>query len=146
MGSGPREAVGLYRAILKVHRSKLPPPIREMGNRYVKEEFKAHFQADTTEQQWKIFLLEWTKYFGMLNDATNLQPEGSGQWPMVPMQVSSQHDQRSTKVESVTGILGTSGELSAEAIQNMSPEQRERLLRLRQEAVKYGKDVLRHKE
>lgn len=142
MGSGPREALGLYRAILKVHRSKLPPPIREMGNKYVKEEFKAHFQADTTEQQWKVFLREWTKYFGMLNDANNLGPESLEQWPDQGIN-SEQHNMMA---ESVTGIIGTSGELSPEALQNMSPEQRERLLRLKQEAVKYGKGVLRPKE
>ncbi|NXJ11037.1 SDHF3 factor, partial [Odontophorus gujanensis] len=55
---GPRAAGvrGLYRRILLLHRA-LPPALRELGDRYVKEEFRKHKAAGPAEAQ--RFLREW---------------------------------------------------------------------------------------
>lgn len=37
---GRKVVVGLYRDILRLHKSKLPPVMRTLGDRYVREEFK----------------------------------------------------------------------------------------------------------
>jgi Complex1_LYR-like len=52
----------LYRGVLRLHRCKLPPPMKAMGDKYVKTEFLAHIKGNTTEQQWQQFLTEWTRY------------------------------------------------------------------------------------
>lgn len=118
----------LYRSILRVHRNKLPTPIREMGDRYVKEEFASHLQSkNTTETQWKSFIQEWQNYSGMLSGAADLiTPDGSmiGQGEVL-----------------ITGI-DPSGDISEEIIRQMTPEQIEKLQSIRKEAVKFGKEVI----
>jgi hypothetical protein len=52
----------LYRSILKLHKSKLPAPLREMGDKYVKTEFAAHIKGNATEKQWHQFMAEWDRY------------------------------------------------------------------------------------
>ncbi|NXP08893.1 SDHF3 factor, partial [Thinocorus orbignyianus] len=49
-------ALGLYRRILLLHRA-LPPALRALGDRYVKEEFRKHKAAGPAEAQ--RFLREW---------------------------------------------------------------------------------------
>ncbi|RLW11457.1 hypothetical protein DV515_00001542 [Chloebia gouldiae] len=51
-GGAPR----LYRRILRLHRA-LPPALRDLGDRYVKEEFRRHRAAGPAEAQ--RFLREW---------------------------------------------------------------------------------------
>jgi Complex1_LYR-like len=57
-----RAVIKLYRQLRCLHRSKLPPPMREVGDRYVKAEFQAHLQGKTTAEQWRLFGVEWTRY------------------------------------------------------------------------------------
>ncbi|NXY72400.1 SDHF3 factor, partial [Glareola pratincola] len=52
----PGGARGLYRRILLLHRA-LPPALRALGDRYVKEEFRKHKAAGPAEAQ--RFLREW---------------------------------------------------------------------------------------
>nr|XP_041570363.1 succinate dehydrogenase assembly factor 3, mitochondrial isoform X1 [Taeniopygia guttata] len=53
MAGGARR---LYRRILRLHRA-LPPALRDLGDRYVKEEFRRHRAAGPAEAQ--RFLREW---------------------------------------------------------------------------------------
>ncbi|XP_064266875.1 succinate dehydrogenase assembly factor 3, mitochondrial isoform X2 [Passer domesticus] len=53
MAGGARR---LYRRILQLHRA-LPPALRDLGDRYVKEEFRRHKAAGPAEAQ--RFLREW---------------------------------------------------------------------------------------
>lgn len=64
---GGQTLTGLYRAILKIHKDKLPPPMREMGDKYVRSEFLAHIKGDTTPEQWQQFTREWERYRSMLD-------------------------------------------------------------------------------
>ncbi|GFN93092.1 succinate dehydrogenase assembly factor 3, mitochondrial [Plakobranchus ocellatus] len=50
----------LYKAILKLHRG-LPLQMKALGDQYVKEEFRAHKNAEPPEVA--VFMQEWTKYY-----------------------------------------------------------------------------------
>jgi Complex1_LYR-like len=57
-----RAILQLYRQLRCLHRAKLPPPMREVGDRYLKAEFEAHLKGKTTADQWAVFGQEWSKY------------------------------------------------------------------------------------
>lgn len=65
---------------MRIHRDKLPGPFRELGNTYVRDEFRRHRQGSTTPQQWTLFFEEWQKYAGMLAGTADL-PGESGDIP-----------------------------------------------------------------
>ena len=44
----------------RVHRG-LPPPMRALGDRYVRDEFDRHRAGQTTAAQWHAFHTEWSK-------------------------------------------------------------------------------------
>mmetsp|Transcript_659 Transcript_659/g.1420 ORF Transcript_659/g.1420 Transcript_659/m.1420 type:complete len:105 (-) Transcript_659:85-399(-) len=52
----------LFRSIMRLHRSKLPPPMRSLGDAYVRKEFKLHYKPDVKENHRKMFLSEWGNY------------------------------------------------------------------------------------
>lgn len=54
------QALQLYRTILRVHR-QLPKEFKELGNLYVKTEFKAH-KSVTDKAVIMEFLYRWTEY------------------------------------------------------------------------------------
>lgn len=64
--SGAAVIVSLYRSVLRVHKHKLPPLLRTMGDKYAREEFRRHKEGKTTNEQWGEFYIEWTKYVGTL--------------------------------------------------------------------------------
>uniref|UniRef100_A0AAG5DG37 Succinate dehydrogenase assembly factor 3 n=1 Tax=Anopheles atroparvus TaxID=41427 RepID=A0AAG5DG37_ANOAO len=49
----------LYKSILRLHRG-MPPALQEMGNNYVKDEFKRHKNCSPIESQ--KFMNEWAGY------------------------------------------------------------------------------------
>lgn len=53
--------VGLYRAILKVHRRSLPPSLRTLGDEYVRAEFRLHKKVEKPEAL-RNFFGEWERY------------------------------------------------------------------------------------
>lgn len=56
-----------YRQVLRVHKEKLPPPMRVLGDGYARQEFKAWAgAAATTPIQWAEFENQWRKYCNML--------------------------------------------------------------------------------
>ncbi|XP_014795712.1 PREDICTED: succinate dehydrogenase assembly factor 3, mitochondrial [Calidris pugnax] len=61
-------ALGLYRRILLLHRA-LPPALRALGDRYVKEEFRKHKAAGPAEAQ--RFLREWENYAALIEQQIN---------------------------------------------------------------------------
>jgi hypothetical protein len=52
----------LFRAILRVHKAKLPPTMRAMGDKYVKIEFLSLVNGNATQEQRSQFTTEWTRY------------------------------------------------------------------------------------
>ena len=57
-------ALLLYRAILRTHRRKLPELQRNVGDAFVKEEFRKHRNADP--KFVANFMEEWSTYLVML--------------------------------------------------------------------------------
>ncbi|VDD82954.1 unnamed protein product [Mesocestoides corti] len=55
----------LYKMILRTHRA-LPPELRAVGDRYVKEEFRKHKSCDPSYVG--PFMIEWTQYVMDIND------------------------------------------------------------------------------
>jgi len=56
----------LYRQVLRVHRDKLPAPLRSLGDSYVKSEIRRHLAGKTSQQQWREFGDQWGAYVSML--------------------------------------------------------------------------------
>ncbi|VDM20879.1 unnamed protein product [Hydatigera taeniaeformis] len=54
----------LYKMLLRTHKA-LPPELRELGDRYVREEFKRHKNCDSI--YIGPFMMEWTRYLVDLN-------------------------------------------------------------------------------
>lgn len=55
----------LYRALLRSHRAVLPPVMRDLGDSYVREEFKRHKSAQP--QHLNAFFREWLHYLTQMN-------------------------------------------------------------------------------
>jgi hypothetical protein len=130
----------LYRAILRLHAAKLPPPMRVVGDRVAREEFRSHLQnARTTHEQWKTFMNEWRKYLDMLSGTADLASP-----------ISTSRDGMASVFETdapvasldrlVTGV-DRAGDLSDDVLQQLTPDQRTRLLQLRREALKFGESM-----
>ncbi|CDS42283.1 protein ACN9 mitochondrial [Echinococcus multilocularis] len=60
----PQRVRLLYKMILRTHKA-LPPELRELGDRYVREEFKRHKNCDSSYVG--PFMMEWTRYLVDLN-------------------------------------------------------------------------------
>ncbi|CAB1105027.1 unnamed protein product [Ectocarpus sp. CCAP 1310/34] len=56
----------LYKDILRQHRFALPPKHRELGDRYVRSEFKAHKEA--TGDQVVQFMHAWRSYLEQIRN------------------------------------------------------------------------------
>lgn len=53
--------LNLYRSLLRIHAAVLPAPQRALGDRYVREEFKAH--KDVPPAQADAFVKTWQEYW-----------------------------------------------------------------------------------
>lgn len=133
--------LALYRAILKVHKSKLPRPMQEMGNRYVKEEFSSHLKGNTTQHQWKIFVEEWQRYRDMLLQAPP-PPQVASEFEPRDNNCGDTVNEMQSHTPLTTGI-DQRGEITKEVIREMTPDQLDRLKRVREEAVKFGREVFK---
>ena len=70
------QLVHLYRHIIRLHKAKLPLPLQDLGNTYVRDEFRRHRDEQTTEQQWAIFRAEWLKYVAMISGEADMVVSG----------------------------------------------------------------------
>jgi len=77
--SSPRAVLlSLYREVLRVHRSLLPPTMRALGDRTVRAEWRQMRTAATSEAQWRAFVAEWQQYVLMLRGSGGSAPGSSG--------------------------------------------------------------------
>lgn len=53
-------AVSLYRSLLRAHKNHLPKEMRQLGDAYIKSEFKLHKNAKP--EHLDAFFQEWEKY------------------------------------------------------------------------------------
>lgn len=54
-------ALSLYKSILRAHASLLPPQMRQLGDAYVKSEFRQH-KSVTNPEQLQEFFTAWENY------------------------------------------------------------------------------------
>ncbi|XP_068791018.1 succinate dehydrogenase assembly factor 3, mitochondrial [Struthio camelus] len=113
---GPR---GLYRRILLLHRA-LPPALRALGDRYVKEEFRRHKAAGPAEAQ--RFLREWENYAALI-------------WQQI------NEDRQNSREKTVLGI-----QLTEEKLNDFRDEQIGQLKELMNEATKPNKQFTMSKD
>eukprot|EP00408_Alexandrium_pacificum_P016857 CAMPEP_0171187134 /NCGR_PEP_ID=MMETSP0790-20130122/17164_1 /TAXON_ID=2925 /ORGANISM="Alexandrium catenella, Strain OF101" /LENGTH=105 /DNA_ID=CAMNT_0011652185 /DNA_START=97 /DNA_END=414 /DNA_ORIENTATION=+ len=52
----------LFRSIMRLHRTKLPVPMRSLGDAYVRREFRLHYEPGVKEAHRAMFLGEWHGY------------------------------------------------------------------------------------
>ncbi|XP_052864963.1 succinate dehydrogenase assembly factor 3, mitochondrial [Anopheles cruzii] len=65
----------LYKSILRMHRG-LPEALQDLGNKYVKEEFKRHKNCSVVESQ--LFINEWAEYALILAEQLGLRGKPVG--------------------------------------------------------------------
>lgn len=135
--------LALFRKIMRAHREKLPPPVRAMGDRYVHDEFQRHLRGKTTEEQWRIFMAEWQHYHSMLSGVADLvgAATGGGSSAGGHGDVSAAAG-GAGMTTTAAAATGSCGELAEDVLQAMTPDQRERLERLRLEAGRFGRELL----
>ena len=120
MTGGARPALlRLYARVLRLHRAKLPLPLRDIGDQYVREEFRS---------MWK------------LEDAVlaRHRAEFTGQWESYAHTLTlSEEDGAASEGEKTAAMGGlgssTSGDLSEASLKELSEEQRVQLKRLKDE-------------
>ncbi|KAI3434402.1 hypothetical protein D9Q98_002480 [Chlorella vulgaris] len=130
---GAAALFSLLRGILRLHRQRLPPPMRGMGDKYVLAEFRRHLQGKTTEPQWRTFAAEWQHYAAMLKGTGDQQgsvaASGSGGG--------------GGAAASVTAALAAgSKETTEQLLEQLNPEQQQQLIKLQKEAMALGADML----
>jgi hypothetical protein len=58
-----RKALGLYRELLVLHKQKLPPAMKALGDMYIRKEFKTHmYKGNCSKAQFDQFLNAWKSY------------------------------------------------------------------------------------
>lgn len=60
-----------YRTILRLHRARLPPDVRAIGDAGVHGEFRAWGGSQASAEEWRSFEGEWTRYIEMLQVPEN---------------------------------------------------------------------------
>lgn len=136
--------LALFRSILRLHRQRLPPPMRAMGDTYVRDEFSRHLKGKTTQEQWRVFVAEWQHYHDMLAgnadilDAAAAAVDGGG-GGAPGAGATALAAAATTTAEAASGSCG---ELSQGVLEAMTPDQRARLARLREEAGRFGRELL----
>jgi hypothetical protein len=118
-------ALPLYRSLLRVHKKHLPVSMKELGNTYIKSEFRLHKAAKP--DQAEEFFQEWEKYREQILSTARAHDSRS----------SGSLDGSSKTAGGSTAVFNFGMDLSLEV--ELSEEQREQLKQLREEATRAGK-------
>ena len=87
-----------YRTVLRVHRTRLPPPMRELGDQYARTEFRAWAAARAvTAAQWREFGDQWRRYVDMLLGVADTVQAASGDIP--PEMLGQLNDEQKAQLE-----------------------------------------------
>jgi hypothetical protein len=118
-------ALSLYRSLLRVHKKYLPVEMKELGDTYIKSEFRLHKSAKP--EQADQFCKEWTEYREeILMTARAIESRSSGSL-----------DDSSKSAGGSQAVFDFGKNLPSDA--DLSEEQREQLEKLREEATRTGK-------
>jgi hypothetical protein len=103
-----------------------------MGDTYVKDEFQRHLQGGkTTQDQWKSFLNEWTRYRDMLAGIADMASNNNN---------SSSSNNLESNLEDVLQSAASDGGIGRE-LDNLTPDQKQRLMMLKERAGKFGSSM-----
>jgi hypothetical protein len=62
-----RRALQLYKEIFVLHRIKLPPAMKALGDMYLRKEFKTHmYRGNCSRTQFEQFINAWKSYAEMI--------------------------------------------------------------------------------
>ena len=61
-----RQALSLYRNVMKLQMRKVPEELRSLGDLMIKQEFRLHLDSASEEQMGK-FMIGWQQYATMLD-------------------------------------------------------------------------------
>ncbi|KAL3147946.1 acetate non-utilizing protein 9 [Trebouxia sp. C0009 RCD-2024] len=90
----PKAALSVYRELLRIHRQHLPPPMRALGDNYLRDEMRRHKDAQTTNKQWQTFITEWQQYKDMLTGKGDLKNKGGDIHPDVLEAMTNEQKQQ----------------------------------------------------
>lgn len=152
---GAAAVFSLLRTILRLHRERLPPPMRSMGDTYVVSEFRRHLRSKTSEEQWRIFAREWRNYAAMLGGTADQEivAAAAAEAPAAETPGGCRSTAGAAEegapsplpgsIASVTeAIARGSRDVTEELLEHMSPDQRRQLIKLQQEALALGAELL----
>jgi hypothetical protein len=78
--NAPRSPVlAVLRSVLRLHRTTLPPPLRTLGDEFLREEFRRHHAANASTAQWGAFVREWQRYASQLRGEATAPMARSGE-------------------------------------------------------------------
>jgi hypothetical protein len=117
---GRERALLLYRSILKAHKKHLPPEMKQLGDVYVRSEFKLHKPVKQSKQLDEFFT-SWEDYLGHILQTARVQESVS----------AGVLDQAS-----ITRAAAASFGKDMPAGLELTQEQRERLSNLQKEATR----------
>ncbi len=61
-----KDALRLYRSLMKLQQRKVPDELRALGNIMIKQEFRLHLDSASADQMGK-FIMGWGQYEQMLD-------------------------------------------------------------------------------
>ena len=68
-----REALSLYRRIVRLHETRLPTVMKSLGDTYLRKEFKIHmYGMKCSEDQFRMFLQAWREYATTLESSPSV--------------------------------------------------------------------------
>mmetsp|Transcript_21129 Transcript_21129/g.27102 ORF Transcript_21129/g.27102 Transcript_21129/m.27102 type:complete len:140 (+) Transcript_21129:2-421(+) len=129
------KALSLYKSILRAHDKFLPHSMRQLGDAYVKAEFRLHKNAKP--EQTQQFFVEWEKYL------QHIERTGRGNQSMDVGLLDKNNPQQHPRQQQVPPSMRSSSDsssfgkdLSTDAVLN--EEQEGQLDKLREEAARAG--------
>lgn len=119
-------ATGLYRSLLRAHKKHLPAKMKELGDSYVKAEFKLHKTAKP--EQIERFYKEWENYLEQILMTARAQDA---------VKTAGTLDESSSNKNS-DSIFHYGRDLPQDALEQMTDEQAAQLQKLEEETRKVG--------
>lgn len=115
----------LYRSILKAHKKYLPSEMKQLGDTYVRAEFKAH--KDAKPEHLGAFFQEWNKYLDQITLTARARDSLSSGGTM---------DEKSDPLGGTAGVFAFGSDLPTDV--ELSEDQLKQLEKLREETGKFG--------
>ena len=124
--TGRTQALTLYRSILRAHERYLPSELRQLGDAYVKSEFRLHKSAKKLEQI-QFFFQEWEEYLKQIKVTARTREA-------ISVGTLDNRVRGNDGGEDMMPRFGA--DLSSDVAQQMNDEQVGQMNKLREEALK----------